>query len=337
VTVAEIGAALDLPGLPDGVLAGGTDPAARYPDPATIHRRPALFILPIRATLRLPGRRSRRKRSQSLSSASTGASHCLTGESIMSLRRDLRIPIAMAVLACAALASAQGPAPRVDIPSSGKTIESFVPRNYRILEQHEADLNGDGLRDAVLVVEFDDDVLAFENPRPLLILFRQRGGGYRLSARSDDVVYTASPGVHGDSFYGIDIVGRTVVVKDGELSGAGSEGGGQHQKFRFQNGGWYRIGIDDHEWRYPPDGDAAKGAASKRTEWCPELKLSADEVCLEVRRSWNYNTGEFVSRWDIYPVAVPFDMSDDALRIQIIRGKIPPKPLVPLADPLPPG
>jgi hypothetical protein len=249
----------------------------------------------------------------------------------MSLHGVYRLSIALALLACCAQSRGAEPAP-IAIPASGKSVESFVPRDYRIHERHEADLNGDGLRDAVLVLEFDDDVLAYENPRPLVILFRQRDGGYRLSARSDDVVYTASPGAHGDHFYGIEIRGRTVIVKDGGFSGGGAEGGDQHQKFRYQNGGWYLIGVDDHEWRYPRDGNVAADASRNNAEWCPWLKLPADQTCMELRVSKNFNTREETVRWDIYPVANPFDTGDDPIRTHEVRRKLPPKPLVPFAD-----
>ena len=239
------------------------------------------------------------------------------------------------MLACWALARA-AELTRVEVPASGKSIESFVPKDYRIHERHEADLNGHGLRDAVLVVEFDDDVLAFEHPRPLLILFRQRDGGYRLSARSDDVVWTSSPGVHGDDFYGIEIRGRTVIVRNGGFSGPGSNGFDQRRKFRYQNGGWYLIGIDDHEWRYPWYGNAATDANRNDAEWCPGLKLPANEVCLEVRVSKNFNTREEIVRWDIYPVTKSLDMGDEQLRTKEVRRKLPLKPLVPLADPFRP-
>ena len=115
--------------------------------------------------------------------------------------------ISLAALVIMALqAAAQADAPV--IPSTGETVEAFVPRGFHVHSRKDADFNGDGLVDAVLVFEGDDEVLRYEQPRPLVVLFAQPGGGYRLSVRSDEVVYTAPLGVHGDHFMGIELRGQ---------------------------------------------------------------------------------------------------------------------------------
>ncbi|MGH8413756.1 MAG: hypothetical protein ACRESX_03395, partial [Gammaproteobacteria bacterium] len=57
------------------------------------------------------------------------------------------------------------------ISSSGKTIQSFVPKGYKVYAKEEADFNGDGLRDAVIVITIDSDYHDGD-PRPVLVLFR---------------------------------------------------------------------------------------------------------------------------------------------------------------------
>jgi hypothetical protein len=62
-------------------------------------------------------------------------------------------------------------------PSDAETqIESFVPHGDQIAARAEADFNGDGLPDVVLVVELASD--PFKKYRPLLVLSRRAEGGY---------------------------------------------------------------------------------------------------------------------------------------------------------------
>src|ERR1017187_1689224 len=62
-------------------------------------------------------------------------------------------------------------------PSDAETqIESFVPHGDQIAARAEADFNGDGLPDVVLVVELASD--RFKKYRPLLVLSRRAEGGY---------------------------------------------------------------------------------------------------------------------------------------------------------------
>ena len=205
-------------------------------------------------------------------------------------------------------------------PDSGGSIESFVPQGYRIFTSRLADLNGDGLTDAVLGIQMADDVEAYEHDRPLLILLRRPDGTYRLSGRSDKAIETAPIGPHGDGF-GLDIRGRTVVLSHTEAGqGAGAE---QEEFYRFQDAGWYLIGASDFQWNY--DNTAGQGVA------CPELHLPVTVVCVELHHSFNYNTS--IEEWR-YTIAKVTTQPDEGAPTwsKLVRRSIPKRPLMALSD-----
>ena len=236
------------------------------------------------------------------------------------------------IAALSLLMSAPAPAqvePAPHIPAYGKSIGSFVPEGFHVLASKEADFNGDGLTDVVVVLEADDEVLRYEQPRPLIVLFKQRDGGYRLSGRSDNAVPTAPPGVHGDRFEGIKIRRNTFIVTSGGSSGAGSSGDESQEQYRYQNGDWYLIGTQEHTWNYPlnPSSDSSYLNA----EWCPQLHLAPEYVCRELQRSVNFNTREKIDQWDVYPVAGSFTPGEN-FRTTALREKLPRKPLTPMSQ-----
>lgn len=69
-------------------------------------------------------------------------------------------------------------------PASGKKASDFVPANYEIDMETEADLNQDGLGDVALVLINTKDTTAL---RPTLVLLNQ-GKGYKLYAKSFSAV-----------------------------------------------------------------------------------------------------------------------------------------------------
>jgi hypothetical protein len=209
-------------------------------------------------------------------------------------------------------AAAQADTP-VAIPSSGDTIEAFVPQGFHVHSRKEADFNGDGLVDAVLVLEADDEALRYETPRPLVVLFAKAGGGYRLSARSDEVVYTAPLGVHGDHFMGVELRGNSFVVKD--ESGGLVSGGGVSDQYQFRNGAWVRIGRRESSYFNDPPGLTCEGA-----------KLRPHEMVNEIDRDTNLLTGDEIVKCGI------LHSEQDFTRTVTVRRKVPVKPLVRLEE-----
>lgn len=96
-------------------------------------------------------------------------------------------------------------------------LAAFVLPETRPLCAAGADLNGDGLRDYVLVLEkvsereYDPGKEGGE--RPLLVLVREPGGALRVAARNDRLVYCAAcGGVFGDPFEGIEAGAESFTV-----------------------------------------------------------------------------------------------------------------------------
>jgi hypothetical protein len=177
----------------------------------------------------------------------------------------------------------------------------------------EADFNGDGLPDAVLVLEADDEVLRYEQPRPLVVLFAQSGGGYRLSVRSDEVVYTAPLGNHGDHFMGIEVRGHTFLVRD--ESGGLVSGGGVSDQYEFRKGAWVRIGRRELQYFNDPPGLTCEGA-----------KLKTREMVNEIDRDTNLLTGDEIVKCGI------LQSEGELTRTVTVRRRVPTKPLVRLEE-----
>ncbi|HEX6373974.1 MAG TPA: hypothetical protein VF006_33910 [Longimicrobium sp.] len=96
-------------------------------------------------------------------------------------------------------------------------LRPFVLPGTRALCAAGADLNGDGLRDYVLVLEkVDEDTagsLLSQAQRPLLVVLRRPGGTLHVAARNDRVVYCAGcGGVFGDPFEGVEVGTATFTV-----------------------------------------------------------------------------------------------------------------------------
>lgn len=106
------------------------------------------------------------------------------------------------------------------LPFSGRIpgeLRPFVLPGTRALCAAGADLNADGLRDYVLVLEKvnerDTASIWSDAPRPLLVVVRRPGGTLHVAARNDRVVYCAAcGGAFGDPFEGVEVGAGTFTV-----------------------------------------------------------------------------------------------------------------------------
>jgi len=203
----------------------------------------------------------------------------------------------------------------LEIPKTGSTVESFVPKGCLIREKKEADFNGDGKTDIVMVVEMskkDNESLFGDEPRPLIVLFKQADGTYRLSAKSEDFVLCAGcGGVAGDPFMGIEIKKNTFSIH--HHGGSSTRWSYKHQ-FRFQDNDCYLIGKTK----------SIIGATMDIG--CPELGLSKSEACFLHETDTNLITGNQVEKWEIR------NMENEKSRIKTSQRKIAIKPLKRLSD-----
>lgn len=221
------------------------------------------------------------------------------------------------VLACliCLIALIGNEADAIDIPKTGRTVENFVPKGYSIREQKEADFNGDGRPDIVMVIEMskkDDNQIFGDEPRPLIILFKQQDGTYLLSAKAEDfILCSGCGGVAGDPFMGIEIRKNTFSIS--HYGGSSTRWSNTHQ-FRFQDNDWYLIGK-------------TKSIIGATTDiGCPELGLKKSEACFLHETDTNLLTGNQVEKWEIR------NMENEKSKIKTSQSKIAVKPLQRLSE-----
>ena len=220
------------------------------------------------------------------------------------------------------------------IPESGATIDSFVPRGYQIEQKEEVDLDGDGLRDAALLIVPDceakrdgsplEQEQRFADGRMLVIVFRKVGGGYRLSVSKE---VRSDVGNHGDHFGGMKVHGRTLSFGGGSFSCAGQVGGDSSFQYRYQDRDWILIGRTEETWHRSTECDG--GQFHTNRDFCPELKLGRSEICVGLTLSVNYITSMQELKWSIESAA---DSADDKERTIVIRKKFARERLKRLVD-----
>ncbi len=139
------------------------------------------------------------------------------------------------------------------IPSSGKTIEAFIPEGYDTMATASGDLNKDKANDIVLVLKSKEEETidpATGNvdslpPRLLLVLFKN-AGGYKLAAKNGAAVLCKfCGGVFGDPFESIAIEKGVLVLH--HYGGSAWRWSLTH-KFRYQQNDFYLIGETDHAY-----------------------------------------------------------------------------------------
>lgn len=147
------------------------------------------------------------------------------------------------------------------IPATGATLSSFVPKDWMIFAQAGGDLNKDSIADVVMIIQGTDkkkfmrneelgaDTLDL-NPRMLLVLFKQADSSYRVAAKNTGFI--PSPGnaenpCESDPLFDTD----ALTVKKGVFtlrrhywSSCGSYGTSlEDYVFRYQNGKFEMIGY----------------------------------------------------------------------------------------------
>ncbi len=134
----------------------------------------------------------------------------------------------------------------IRIKTSGKSLNDFIPKDWKVICKAEGDLNKDKLIDIAVVIEYtvkhnsNNDEEWFGQPRILFIVFKQKNGSYKLSIQSSKIVMRSDEGgVFGDPFDGIKFSRGSIVVSS---YGGSAWRWGFTSRYRFQNNGWYLIG-----------------------------------------------------------------------------------------------
>ena len=193
-------------------------------------------------------------------------------------------------------------------PRFGTAVESFIPTGYSPIAQEQADFNGDGRLDVVLVVASKADPDA---DRPLLILFRRPSGGFVLSHRSDRAIPERATGgiASPDGFAGLRVERNTFLIAE---YGGSSVRSSTRWRFRFQDGDWFLIGET-----LRLDGAGVE---------CLNPKLAGDRECLGYQIDTNFLTGRQIIKHDYH------DLAADQDRTQMIRRTVRVEKLVRLVD-----
>ena len=130
--------------------------------------------------------------------------------------------------------------------AQGKSIDSFVPKGWKLIKEASGDLNKDGLEDIVGVIEF---IKTYEinmegaPPRILFIAFKEKDA-YSLSIQTDKAILRSDMGgVWGDPFESISVNRGSILIT---FYGGSNYRWGEVYRFRYQNNGWYLIGATIH-------------------------------------------------------------------------------------------
>ncbi|RXK61495.1 hypothetical protein ESA94_00300 [Lacibacter luteus] len=137
----------------------------------------------------------------------------------------------------------------LNIPVTGKTIASFIPKGYDTIEVARGDLNKDGIADVVMALKNngEDSFEMDEEPKRLLLILFQQKAGYKLAGKSENALMCrACGGMYGDPYNGI-------IINKGILSVTHYGGSNWRwfdiQKFRYQQNGFFLIGsTSDSHW-----------------------------------------------------------------------------------------
>lgn len=161
--------------------------------------------------------------------------------------------ITVLLLLCSPWLSAQ-PTSYPVIADAGKTMETFIPQGWHFYDSTSGDLNKDQLNDLAFVIEQD----AVEEPeekdgseevyeegrgpaRILVVLFKQKDGGYRRSVQSNTcVLRDGDGGVLGDPWAGMEVNRGSLVL---HFYGGSAWRWGLDYRFRFQDEDWFLIGA----------------------------------------------------------------------------------------------
>ncbi|VWX57739.1 hypothetical protein [Sphingorhabdus sp. 109] len=107
--------------------------------------------------------------------------------------------LATALLMASSATNANDRLKNVPIPERSESAIGFVPDGWYIEKSVVGDLNKDGLADLAIIIRQNDPSLIIEsdgfgrdtydcNPRTILVLLKESGGGYLQIARNDQII-----------------------------------------------------------------------------------------------------------------------------------------------------
>jgi hypothetical protein len=170
----------------------------------------------------------------------------------------------------------------LNIPDSGKTITSFVPKGYLLMDSVSGDLNKDGKLDYALALKHkEEDTFQMDEvpKRILLILFKSKFG-FKLVGNSDEVLMCRDCG--------------GVVISNGVLFvmhyGGSNWRWSEQIKLRFQKDALYLIGSTSYSYWVMNDCGGSVGEAGKKYKDInyvtgEEEVIEKDEECKLIKQT----------------------------------------------------
>lgn len=140
-------------------------------------------------------------------------------------------------------------------------LSDFIPKDWKIIELVEGDLNKDGLTDAVIIiqdtnflnfeeVEYFEDVYPLE-PRAILVLFKNKNGKYTLISKNNEGFITSDYSLYDDGSIPYESAkinkNNTLALNFGAENGLGGgnwDGQSLTYIFRWQNNRFELIGFE---------------------------------------------------------------------------------------------
>jgi len=145
-----------------------------------------------------------------------------------------------------------------NLPKYGKSIDGFVPEDWKIVDKALGDLNADGGQDCALVIKANYDKFLNKNdglgvdkydtnPRVLIILFKDKNG-YKIAEQSNTFIKTPDSPTMSEPFQSVKIRNGILDLNFEQWYSAGSWAASQYvYKFKFLNGEFVLIGVDKNE------------------------------------------------------------------------------------------
>lgn len=122
-------------------------------------------------------------------------------------------------------------------------FSQFVPADWEILDRQEGDMNNDGRKDAILIiqkkVENDDANVQLDQFRKLIILFQNETNQYQVSASSATAIMCRNcGGMLGDPYVSTSILDNSFAI---EHYGGSRDRWDYIHVFNWQDGDWFLV------------------------------------------------------------------------------------------------
>jgi hypothetical protein len=173
----------------------------------------------------------------------------------------MRYQLTLFLLICATSTYAQ-PFVFPVLPDQGKSAETLVPKNWKLIDSISGDLNNDNIKDLALVLEFyrpvkenraygDNEteiITEIQKPRILAIYFRRSASGaYRLATQNNNFILRAEEGGQmGDPLRPISIVANQLTLS---FEGGGNWRWKLNYSFKYQDKNWLLTTANNYAYQ----------------------------------------------------------------------------------------